>query len=249
MSSQQQLRKLVEALVRPCTVAVPSASDAPLPQSSTKFGGMPYAERGDAWPMCGCGRGLTFVFQWNAADAPHPRAGAGLYAFFYCHECGSWGDLPADVKDAWAIRQYAAPDESRSVALEDRSPTEHRHTECSCTLSKAPSLPDWDGLGELSDEAAELSAELKEDEPWEPYSEIAEEILGGEPDYRTQVGGYPRFVQGADFPECECGQRMSLLAQIDSEDEAVVMWGDSGCVYLFTCDKHPKQIQMRLQCF
>jgi uncharacterized protein YwqG len=249
MSSEQQLRKQVEALVRQCTVVEPHASEEALPPTATKFGGAPYAERGDTWPMCGCGRGLTFIFQWNSVHCSHDPRAAGLHAFFYCHECQSWGDLPADAKDAWAVRHYAAPADAKAVVIEDRSPTENRLTECACQAATVPSLPDWDGLGEVAEEIAELSAKLDEDEAWEPYSEAAEQILGGEPDYRTQIGGYPRFVQGADFPECECGQRLSLLAQIDSEDEAGLMWGDSGCIYLFACEKHPKQIQMRLQCF
>ena len=251
MDPQKQLRTLVESLVRPCTAATCIPGDADVSPVSTKFGGAPYAERGEKWPVCGgCGKGLSFICQWNLAECPHLSGSAGLYAFYYCHGCASWGDLPADLKDAWMVRRYPAPDPGRSVHLEDASPTGARTTDCSCTLAKERSLPDWDGLAEEAPRAAALSKELNEDEAWEPYSEIAEELLGGEPDYRTQIGGYPRFVQGADYPECpDCAQRMRLLAQIDSEEEAGLMWGDSGCVYIFGCDKHTAQVQMRLQCF
>ena len=53
MSSQKQLRPLVQALVRPCTTVEPRPSDKALPATATKFGGTPYAERGDRWPICG----------------------------------------------------------------------------------------------------------------------------------------------------------------------------------------------------
>ena len=46
-----------------------------------------------------------------------------------------------------------------------------------------------------------------------------------------------------------CRSRMNLLAQIDSETEADVMWGDSGCLYLFYCVNHPREIKLNLQCF
>lgn len=251
MDSQKQLRKLVEDLVRPCTTLSPRPVEDALPAAATKFGGVPYAEAGERWPVCGgCGGGLSFICQWNMAECAHVPGATGLYAFYYCHGCGSWGDLPSDLKDAWAVRHYPSPQPGRAAALEDSSPTDARTVECSCVLAEEPSLPDWDGVGEVAPRIVELSGALDEAEPWEPYSEIAEGLLGGEPDYRTQVGGYPRFVQNADFPECpDCGERMALLAQIDSEEEAGIMWGDSGSVYLFGCGRHPAQVQMRLQCF
>ena len=76
------------------------------------------------------------------------------------------------------------------------------------------------------------------------------ETLGGLTDYATIVGGYPHWVQGEATPGCDvCKSGMRLLAQIDTEDEADIIWGDVGCVYIFYCPEHPRETRMELQCF
>jgi uncharacterized protein YwqG len=108
------------------------------------------------------------------------------------------------------------------------------------------SFPDWEDLGS---KASDSFSEINEDEPWEAY-EAAVKSLGGETEFCTLVGGYADWVQGTDTPVCDhCQSRMNLLAQIDSEPEADVMWGDSGLLYLFYCDNHPRDVRLLLQCF
>ena len=223
---------------------------------ATKFGGLPYAERGDEWPVCGgCGEGLSFIFQANLAECAAAERGKGLFAFFYCHSCSSWGDIPPELTDAWVVRRYEAPSEAKAIEMEDTSPEDARTRACSVKLATVMSLPDWEGVGEIAPEVSDMSAELNDDEPWEPYVSAAAELLGEHPDnddFRTQIGGYAKFVQGAVIPECaKCNHAMRLLAQIDSADEAGLMWGDAGCVYLWECERHPQGelVQMRLQCF
>ncbi|MEX2218677.1 MAG: DUF1963 domain-containing protein [Phycisphaerales bacterium] len=243
------LEESLRRLVTPCTVVALAGqrSSGPL---ATCFGGPPYAERGDAWPVCGgCGAGLTFVFQWNAGELPHaPRP--GLYVFYYCFNCNSWGDESDRGKSLWLLRRYAAPSAERSVHLDDRSPQDNRCTPCAVRIEPALSLPDWQGIDEIEPELTDAAVALNSDNPWEVYDEVAKAILGSEPTLRTQVGGYPLWVQGEGTPDCRrCERRMRLLAQIDSEDEASIMWGDCGCVYLFGCEEHTEEFRLELQCY
>lgn len=215
------------------------------PLLSTKFGGTPYSEEND-WPICGnCENPLSFIFQCNLADCPHQKA-QGLFTFFYCHECSPWGD--DDFEDAWLVRRYNAPDKASAFELDNDSPA--RTNPCSTQLQVAQSLPNWESINDLAPEIAKLSASANSDEPWAAYQQALEQLLGGEPELNTAIGGYPQWIQGTDFPSCpNCSKRTRLLAQIDSEEEAGIMWGDSGMVYLFECPKHPDLVQMRVQCF
>jgi hypothetical protein len=61
-------------------------------------------------------------------------------------------------------------------------------------VRSAKSLPDWESIDVYCPEASALSAELNDDEPWEPYTELLQKITGRD-DYATMIGGYPRWVQ------------------------------------------------------
>lgn len=246
------LTDLIRPLLLPASIITPTKLRRGLsaPITSTKFGGHPYAELDEDWPICGgCEEGLSFIFQCNLAECPHQKA-QGLFAFYYCHECSSWGDIPPEIEDAWLVRRYEAPAANKAVELEDASPDNARTKECSVKLEIVQSLPNWESINDLLPAAAELSAKSNKEEPWAAYQKTVEELLGGEPEINSQIGGYPNWIQGAESIECEkCKTRMRLLGQIDSEEDAGLMWGDVGAVYLFECPKHADQIQMRLQCF
>lgn len=54
------------------------------------------------------------------------------------------------------------------------------------------------------------------------------------------------WVQGEDTPVKEAVP-MKLLFQIDSEDNAGIMWGDVGLIYVFY-DENSERIEFTLQC-
>jgi uncharacterized protein YwqG len=54
-------------------------------------------------------------------------------------------------------------------------------------------------------------------------------------------------VQGESTPIDDEGNPMKLLFQIDSEDNAGLMWGDVGLIYVFY-DKKTEKIEFTLQC-
>ena len=62
-------------------------------------------------------------------------------------------------------------------------------------------------------------------------------------EYRIEVC---HRVPDVECPRCD--QLMEMFAQIDSEEEAGLMWGDVGCIYLFCCRRHPGEVRLELQC-
>jgi uncharacterized protein YwqG len=187
----------------------------------TKFGGAPYAEAGDAWPICRCGRALTFVFQWNRAQLRHETGATGLFSFFYCMTCRPWGFDDDDGK--WCLRFHPAPHEGAAVTLADPSPETTRPAHRGTLLSLGESLPD-EGEDEHSDRPATLGLS-------------------------SRIGGHPSYVQGGSDRACpSCHREMALVLQLDSEDRAGLMWGDLGCVYLFRCPEHPAALRFLLEC-
>ena len=114
--------------------------------------------------------------------------------------------------------------------------------------SSIEALPDWEGINSASNEVSNLCCEINDDSPWEEYGEAVERA-GCLNDYATLLGGYPRFVQGEVEPTCpKCNNEMEFYAQVDSEEEANIMWGDVGLVYFFRCPQHKNEFRLELQC-
>ena len=241
--SIEELEDLVKPLLRTATKFEPHADvTASAASIHSKFGGAPYAEAGHGWPVCtGCGDELTFIVQLEEAST------CSLHVLFYCFECFPWGTT-RDERGQWEIRSYNAPTLDRCIAIERGSTSEMDVTPCVVSESEVHVLPSWDGIHTASAAASDQSSALNPEEPWEPYTSVVKR-LGCLDDYATILGGYARFVQGEADPACLiCGEAMMFFAQIDSEDQADLMWGDVGLIYLFRCAQHPSEFHLELQC-
>ncbi len=107
-------------------------------------------------------------------------------------------------------------------------------------------MPVWEGIDLHNSDASKLSCILNEDEPWSNYKEVVKKLIGDQ-DYQSQLGGYPNWVQWESTPLNENNTPMDLLFQIDSENNADLMWGDVGLIYIFYDEKSEK-IEFTLQC-
>jgi hypothetical protein len=57
---------------------------------------------------------------------------------------------------------------------------------------------------------------------------------------RDKLAGWPMWVQGVEYPDCpRCGEPMTYIFQIDSNDHLPYMFGDVGCGHLTRCERHP----------
>ncbi|MFP9097663.1 DUF1963 domain-containing protein [Flavobacterium sp. RHBU_24] len=205
------------------------------------FGGQPYFEDGMAWPVTKSGRPIEFIFQvFNSGHAGLPPS-IKLVQFFYDME-----EFPWDTEqDGWFVKIYRELDASKQVKIAqpyDGSPVKY----CDINFVPVVSLPDWEGINVYGEEIADFCVKLNDDDPWEPYDAVAEK-LAGTTDYQSQLGGYPNWVQGEATPKNSRDAYIKLLFQIDSEDEAGLMWGDVGCVYVFY-DTDDDTLWLELQC-
>jgi uncharacterized protein YwqG len=240
--SEAQLDQLLKPLIKPAVLLSLSQSDeAEAASCVSKFGGLPYAEKNEVWPSCPtCKNDLNFV-----AQIKHPLENS-LYAFFYCFECFPWG-MGDEEKGQWLIRSYFHPEMKNYTEIKQGdTQLEYAVAACQCTEQVVQTLPDFETLESLSAQAAAL---CDADDPYEDYDKAIERC-GCLVDYASLIGGYPKWIQGETLKTCPlCHAEMEFFAQLDSENEADIMWGDSGLVYLFRCPEHKNEFALELQCY
>jgi len=86
----------------------------------TRFGGIPYAEAGDAWPMLD-GRPYDFVGQFNLSECSEPPTAAyDLITVFI-----SWHALEIDepMERICVVRSYRSPSAAKAIMLDRPAPT------------------------------------------------------------------------------------------------------------------------------
>lgn len=237
------LENLVKPIIRDTTkLEILSASRPPEnSQLNSHFGGQPYFEKGEQWPKSKSGKNLEFIFQvFNNRDLQLPK-NIELIQFYY-----DWDEFPWDTgDDGWFVKIYKSI-EKEKIKFIDKPNKLEKSKYCEINFSSTKSLPDWEGIDLHCNDAFKLSCVLNEDKPWDSYDQIVTKLIG-EQDYQSQLGGYPKWVQGESTPKDKEGNPMKLLFQIDSEDNAGLMWGDVGLIYVFY-DKKSERIEFTLQC-
>jgi len=212
---------------------------------NSRLGGVP--DLTTSWPRYE-GRPLCCVAQLDleeikAAGGPDWLPATGRLIFFYELEHGSWGLEGRDAGSAVVI--YDTGDQRQAIEPADL-PEEARFPSYPVLFTTATSLPsesrlgiDWNGLTKAERLAVEAAVEALQ--PPEPVH---------------QIGGYPHPVQGDDM-EARCqsvteglhlgdttsskkpdGMSSSaadwrLLLQLDTDDDAGMMWGDTGVLYFW----------------
>ena len=240
----KDLENLVKPLIKEA-VKIIVKKPSKMPEAShliSHFGGQPYFEKGEEWPRARddfrkkCN--LEFVFQIYNEGGVLPD-NIKLLQFYYDLD----GELSFETNDGgWLVKIYKSINPQNFLFL--KKPKAHTTVKyCEIEYKKIKTLPVWDGLDDYSPNASMLSCVLDEDEPWKNYQKIAKKFVG-EQDIWSQLGGYAHWIQGNESPD---KNKFSLLFQIDSEDNAGLMWGDCGMVYVFY-NKTNKKIEFRLQC-
>jgi uncharacterized protein YwqG len=237
----------LEALIRPSIrLSSQLVFESEIEVGQSKLGGRPDVPPAFEWPSYE-GLPQSFIAQVNldevhACDREHVLPAGGLLSFFYDSQQRVWGFDPAE-DGAWLVHYTAdsatverrdlpadLPDEGRYRALRFHPELE---------LTYAP----W--------EFSEVAAVLLTREERVTYAELIDAEYG--PIHRLL--GHPEPVQGDMQLEAQlvshglyCGDSRGyddrraaelepgavewrLLLQIDSEDDAGMMWGDVGRIY------------------
>ena len=243
LKSISDLENLVKPLIRTATKLeiLPASSPPENSQLNSHFGGQQYFEKGELWPTTNNGKHLEFIFQvFNSSDLELSE-NIELIQFYY-----DWDEFPWDTEnDGWLVKIYKNIQKENIESIEKPKELE-KSKYCEISYKPTQTLPDWEGIDLHCNNASKLSCVLNEDEPWDSYDQIVTKLIG-EQDFQSQLGGYPKWVQGEATPEDNEGNRMKLLFQIDSEDNAGLMWGDVGLIYIFY-DENSGKIEFTLQC-
>ena len=210
----------------------------------SKIGGNPDLPSDVNWPIQKNGKKLAFLAQLNfdefTSDFPN-LPNSGILYFFYDEAQEFWGDSKENS------------DSFRSIFIENPSNLERRtapddfvvlkggmYRPCKLKFTNSYSLPNWEH---------DYVSEQFKDTNNEPYIDISS---SGQ--YITKLFGHSINVQGTMEYECEMVDRgyswndipenekpiiskesnkWNLLFQLDSEDEAKMMWGDVGRLYFW----------------
>ena len=244
LKSASDLENLIKPLIRQTTRLhlLPPSTLSENTQLESHFGGHPYFEMGESWPTTEKGKALDFVFQvFNSKELELPE-NIALVQLFY-----DWDELPWDTgEDGWLVKIYHKVDK-QNIEFISRPEELVESPFCKIDFISDRSLPDWEGIDLFKAEAAKLSCVLNEESPWEAYENSVLGLIGKQ-DYQSQLGGYPKWVQGEATPLNIEGNPLKLLFQVDSEENANLMWGDLGSIYVFY-EEETERIEFTLQCY
>lgn len=248
----------LQALAQPCVRISTGGA------GNSRLGGAP--DLTTPWPRYG-GRPLSCVAQLDlaelrAAGGPEWLPDDGRLMFFYELKHGSWGLETKDAGSSAVIYEVGDP---KPAAEPNDLDEDAKFPAYPVKFSPATSLPseerlqlDWRKMTKAEDLAVEAAIEALQ--PPEPVH---------------QVAGFPRPVQ-ADEMEEQCQgvmwglnledadskteERVSstaewrLLLQVDTDNDAGMMWGDTGMLYFWIREQDARardfsKVWMILQCY
>lgn len=244
LRTRADLENLAAPLLRDATrieVKKPSAPPRQ-PQLISHFGGLPYFEAGESWPQSRNGNDLDFVCQIVNTGNNNLPAEVALVQFYYDFELYPWDTQD----DGWLVKIYPHTDPAKMIQIHNPLP-ESTVKYCEMEFDPVKSLPDWEGINLHGETAARLSCILDEETPWGPYLEVAAQLTHGH-GMTSQIAGYPTWIQGESTPKSSGGDPMRLLFQLDSEENAGLMWGDCGFIYVFYDPNDWTHPEFVLQC-
>ena len=245
LNTIEDLETLVLPKVKDATKLIIKRQKKEPPDSHLRshFRGQPYFEKGEKWPSFKEEDQFDFIFQiYNTENINLPE-NIKLLQFYYDYE-NSPISYPAYTKDnirigyihgnGWLVKIYETLDTANSIIIEK---PEWCCEDLYCEIEYKPikSLPDdyYSYSKESSEKTVEMLCEKLDGESkkknFDSYKFIAEK-LNCEQDFCSQLGGYPQWLQGDGTPK---DKDFQLLFQIDSEDEAGLMWVDCGLIYVF----------------
>lgn len=243
-----KIADVVEAAAKPSLLLVSGKESA---DAYSRLGGEPNLPSQVQWPIWQ-GHTLPFVAQLDLAAIPKSHGldlplNGSLY-FFYGGEEAAWGFQSGDKGSAKVIYSPTSLIEHPPHAVPNDICDEWRFrgVRLGAGLSEI-SLPD--GQDQTLDQ---LSLSTKE---YDRYCDFLEAWGAQRPSMYHRVGGYPEPIQGDPKLEAElvshglyCGDATGydrgkelglwqgsldweLLLQVDSDENANMMWGDVGCLY------------------
>ena len=244
-----QYEKQIVALAKNSIVLRPQQVGTESLRGSSRIGGRPDLPRGLPWPRWN-DNPMAFLAQFDCRElAEHDSDGLlpkkGMLYFFYNALQDTWGFDPGDA-GSFSVEYWPGPFDGVAEAPKDLS-EEAVYKAISVSFTKAVSIPDW--------ESPYVESLRLNDAAQDAYINLLDELSGEQ--QITKFLGYSNQIQGDMLLECQlvtnglyCGdpsgyqdprrkalepgaKDWTLLFQLDSIDEAGMMWGDVGRLYFY----------------
>ena len=225
-------------------------------EGTSWFGGSPSHSATGDWPVCAqCKKPMQFFLQLDLAALPkefHLPQRNGILQLFYCGSddgmCETWQPFSGthDIRlfsEAHAITRpsgTSALAKNTIIGWDEFADTPHPEEHEQYGVSY-----DYDfGNNRVSVSCDDPVISFQDLDIDLNIAELVSTSKTGD-----KLGGWPHWVQGAEYPSCpECKQQMELLIQIDSEDNLPYMFGDVGCAHLTRCRNHPQVLAFGWAC-
>jgi uncharacterized protein YwqG len=230
----------LQAAAKPATglvVAEQMPADHAFPPTATHFGGHPYFEAGETWPVHPDNqRPYDFVCQINLRDCPvRPDVPFDLFTVFLCWICVEDEDQ-LDMEGACLVRTYRDASPARAVTVprpDAAEPDDYRVMPCTIETETFDTYPTMlEGFPDLAAAAARVGDA-------QAAFESALKRLGFWNECRSRVGGYPTWVHDDTF-RGEDG--LIFLAQIDHEPDANNCIQDAAPIYIAVSTAEPPRV-------
>ena len=238
----------------------------------SRVGGSPDLPDNQDWPTWQ-DRSLSFLAQVDLRSLPAEGDRAdlppdGLLSFFYDAEQRAWGFDPEEA-GAWAVLHTPSGTTLSRRGLPKDLPDEARFDPISVAARTELCPEPWASraIERLGLNAAQT----------ETYADLLDELVGGDPEPRHILLGHPDPIQGEMQLECQlvsnglyCGDSTGyedpraseleggaddwrLLLQVDTDDDASMMWGDTGRLYFWVTEEALRRtawntVHLVLQC-
>jgi len=267
--------ELIQNLKSSIKVNVSMVSENDLEIGRSKLGGSPDVPENFEWPVNKNGTPLAFLAQFNleevsSYDIEKRLPPSGMLYFFYEAEEQPWGFDPQD-RGKWKVLFYESFRNLNRINLPHNLPEVSRFKSCALNFELDTTIPPWESIFiqklNLNREERDL------------YFDLTEKIIElRESDIINRLLGYPDQVQGEMQLECQlvsnglyCGDATGyrdlrakelekgavnwhLLFQLDSIEDAGMMWGDCGRLYFWIEEDALKKrdfenVWLVLQCY
>ena len=169
---------------------------------------------------------MAFIAQVKLADVPFLHDVAALLSFHYCDACTLEGRMPwgkSAPGEGYALdifEDLGAPSDGLGTVTSSPLPASQ------VTLSEVGEVPALEDYWALKIEPPPLTAKSDFDENVSPGLIHVS---------RSKLGGWPSWVQSAEWPVCADGRPMLLAFQLDSSVGEFSAWAAGGYAYVFTC--------------
>lgn len=243
MLSNDQLMSLLDARSVDC--AILHRTDGP---GFSKLGGKPNLPDNVDWPDWN-GAPMSFIAQLRLSDVQRVAPiewlpTVGQLWFFYDQDQSTWGFDPNDL-GSWAVIYVNEERDASRREFPSALQPEARFTEVFVEARPHRSLP--------SPARLEIGSDEIDESFWDAFDSINDAFLP-----HHQLGGYPSAIQSENMEmDCQLASNgiylgdgdgyqgdsatalkagsadWRLLLQIDSDDDAGMMWGDLGRLYFW----------------